>query len=60
MDHWDLRSLDVGHWELRDGDFGLDLRGCYLGNLRNLRGGNLGHGKLRSLDLGDRKLGARY
>lgn len=52
MNNRNLRSLNVGYGKLGDGNFGLDLRG----RLRDLRRWDLGHGKLRSLDLGDRKL----
>lgn len=33
LNDWNLRSLNVGHGDLGDGDFRLDLRGCYLGHL---------------------------
>lgn len=36
MDDWNLRSLDMGYGKLGDGNFGLDLRGRYLGRLWDL------------------------
>lgn len=36
LNDWNLRSLNVGYGELRDGNFRLDLRGRHLRHLRNL------------------------
>lgn len=36
LNNWNLRSLDVGNGQLRDGDFRLNLCGCNLRDLRNL------------------------